>query len=151
MHTTVRRYIKTGVAFLAAGLLSGLYMVVRREVTGRWPSPYLVAAHTHVLLVGFMMFMILGVALWIFPRPERDDTRYRPGLVDLAYWLLLGGTAGRFLGEVARVSVEAVVLRWVVVIASLAQVAGILLFMWTIWSRIRAVGSKVREARGERF
>ncbi len=70
MHTTVRRYIKTGVAFLAAGLLSGLYMVVRREVTGRWPSPYLVAAHTHVLLVGFMMFMILGVALWIFPRPE---------------------------------------------------------------------------------
>jgi hypothetical protein len=98
-----------------------------------------------------MMFMILGVALWIFPRPERDDTRYRPGLVDAAYWLLLGGTAGRFLGEVARVSAGAAWLRWVVVIASLAQVGGILLFMWTIWSRIRAVGSKAREARGERF
>jgi len=151
MHTTVRRYIKTGVAFLAAGLLLGLYMVVRREVTGVWPPPYVVAAHTHVLLVGFMMFMILGVALWIFPRPEKDDTRYRPGQVDVAYWLLLSGTAGRFFGEVARVSVAALWLRWVVVIASLAQVAGILLFMWTIWPRIRAVGSKAREARGERF
>ncbi len=151
MHTTVRRFIKTGIVFLAVGLLSGLVMVVRREVLGIWPSRYAIAAHTHVLLVGFVMFMILGVAVWIFPRPDKDDSRYRPGLVEASYWLLLAGTTARFLGETARGGLAAVWLRWVVVLASLAQVAGIVLFMWTMWSRIRAVGSRVREARGERF
>lgn len=151
MHTTVRRFIKTGIVFLAVGLLSGVTMVVRREVVGVWPARYAIAAHTHVLLVGFVMFMILGVALWIFPRPEQGDARYRPEWVDASYWLLLLGTAARFLGETARAGVAASWLRWVVVLASLAQVTGIFLFMWTMWSRIRAVGSKVREARGERF
>ena len=151
MHTIVRRFIKTGIAFLVLGLLSGAYMVVRRELTGTWPSPYVVGAHTHVLLVGFVMFMILGVALWIFPRPHKEDARYRPGWVAVAYWTLLAGTGGRFVGEIARASVDALWLKWFVVVASLLQVLGILLFMWTMWSRIRAVGSRVREARGERF
>ncbi len=67
MYSLVRRYIKTAVAFLALGLVLGVHMIVQREITGAWPNPYLVTAHTHAILVGFMMFMILGVALWLFP------------------------------------------------------------------------------------
>ena len=78
MYTLVRRFIKTGVGFLAAGLVLGVYMLGRRELLGEWPHPYLVSAHAHAVLVGFVMFLILGVALWLFPRAAKDDERYRP-------------------------------------------------------------------------
>jgi len=151
VHNIVRRFIKTGFGFLVVGLLLGLWMLIRRELMGAWPSPYLAAAHTHVLLVGFVMFMILGVAAWLFPRPTQDDQRYRPLIVEASYWLLFLGTLGRFTGEVLRAWVAAGWVAWMVVAGGVAQAIGIGLFMWTMWSRIRAVGSRVREERGERF
>ena len=151
MHSLVRRYVKTAIAFLLAGLAIGGWMVVRRELWLRAPTAYEVSAHTHALLVGFIMMMILGVALWLFPRPGRGDTRYRPRMAEAAYWLVTLGTAGRTLGELLRPTVPSLALRWAVVLCSLAQIAGIALFFHTVWARIRAVGSAAREARGERF
>ena len=151
MHTLVRRYIKTAVAFLAAGLAVGLWMVARRELWLRHPTPYEVSAHTHAILVGFVMLMIQGVALWLFPRPDKADARYRPALAEGAYWLVTLGTAGRVVAELARPTGAALWLRWTVVLTSLAQLAGIALFFYTMWSRIRPLGSQAREARGERF
>ncbi len=151
MHSLARRYIKTAIAFLGAGLLLGGWMVVRREMWGRAPGVYVVSAHTHVIFVGFVMMMILGVALWLFPRPEKGDERYRPALVAAAYWMLTVGTAARALGELARSASTALWLRWAVVLASALQIVAFGLFFYTIWSRIRPVGSQAREARGERF
>jgi heme/copper-type cytochrome/quinol oxidase subunit 1 len=151
VHSLVRRYIKTAVAFLVAGLLIGAWMIARRELAGAFASPYVVSAHTHAILVGFVMSMILGVALWLFPRPEKDDVRYQPRLAEVSYWLLTVGTAARVLGELLRPASEALWLRWVVVISGFLQVAAVLVFFHTMWSRIRGVGSPAREARGERF
>ena len=151
MHAIVRRFIKTGIVFLLIGLVLGAYLLVRRELTGSLPHPYLVSAHTHVVFVGFVMFMILGVALWLFPRPHRDDVRYRPALIEASYWLLLLGTSGRFGAEVARVWLGTSFLRWLVIVGGLSQAAGLGVYVWTMWSRIRPVGSHLREARGERF
>ena len=151
MYTLVRRFIKTAVGFLALGLALGAWMVVRRELLGRFPSPYEVSAHTHAILVGFVMMMILGVALWLFPRPDKADERYRPALAEAAYWLTALGTLARVAGELARPAVSAAWLRWVVVLASLAQVAGIGVFFHTMWARIRPVGSQIRESKGEKF
>jgi cbb3-type cytochrome oxidase subunit 1 len=151
MYTLVRRFLKTGIGFLGIGLLLGTWMMIRRELSGVYPSTYLISAHTHAILVGFVMMMILGVALWLFPRPDKEDQRYRPRAAELAYWLLASGTALRLLGELLRGISSSVPLKWVVVLAGLSQVAGIGLFFFTMWSRIRPVGSQMREAKGERF
>ena len=151
MYTLVRRFIKTGIAFLFAGLALGLYMLARRELAGVWPHPYLVSAHAHAVLVGFVMFLILGVALWLFPRPPKDDARYRPGRIEAAYWILLLSTLGRFLAEAARAWVDATWLGWIIVAGGVGQLAGLALYFWTMWSRIRPLGSALREDRGERF
>ena len=58
----VRRFLKTAILFLLFGIGLGVYMLVRRELDGAWPSPWWISAHTHALLVGFVMIMILGVA-----------------------------------------------------------------------------------------
>jgi heme/copper-type cytochrome/quinol oxidase subunit 1 len=151
MHTLVRRFLKTAIAFLLTGLAIGGWMIVRRELSGVYPSQYLVSAHTHAILVGFVMMMILGVALWLFPRPDKADPRYSPRVAEVSYWLLALGTAVRLGAEVLRDSSGSLALRWTVVISALAQIAGIALFFYTMWSRIRPLGSQVREAKGERF
>ena len=151
MYSTVRRFIKTGVGFLITGLALGVFMLVRRELFGDWPHPYLVSAHAHAVLVGFVMFLIFGVALWLFPRADKDDTRYRPERIDRVYWLLLASTASRFLAEAAKAWRVDDWLGWVVVAGGLGQAIGIAIFFWAMWPRIRPVGSHLREARGERF
>jgi heme/copper-type cytochrome/quinol oxidase subunit 1 len=151
MTSLVRRFLKTAILFLAVGLAIGGWMIVGRELSGRVASPYVVSAHTHAILVGFVMMMILGVALWMFPRPAKGDLRYRPELAETAYWMLACGTAVRVVGELLHSRSEAPWLRWLVVVAGLAQIAGLITFFANMWSRIRAVGSKVREDGGERF
>jgi hypothetical protein len=97
------------------------------------------------------MLMIMGVALWLFPRPDKSDERYKPRLAEAAYWIVTVATAARIAGEVLRVSSAAAWLRIGVSVAGLGQAIGVLLFFYTMWTRIRAVGSHAREARGERF
>jgi cbb3-type cytochrome oxidase subunit 1 len=151
VYSTVRRFIKTGILFLGLGLALGVQMLIGRELFGRWPHPYLVSAHAHAVLVGFVMFLILGVALWLFPRAEKGDTRYRPARIDAVYWILTFSTLARLAAETARAWQTAGWLGWVVVIGGTGQAVGLMLYFWTMWSRIRSVGSHLREARGERF
>ena len=151
MYTLVRRFIKTGVVFLFSGLLLGGWLLVRRELFGVWPHPHLVSAHAHAVLVGFVMFLIFGVALWLFPRAARDDERYTPGRAAAAYWILALSTGSRFVAEASRAWSDAALLRWVVVIGGLGQILGVAVYFWTMWSRIRPVGSALREAQGEKF
>jgi heme/copper-type cytochrome/quinol oxidase subunit 1 len=151
VHSLVRRYIKTAVAFLALGLVLGVYLMVRREVTGAWPNPYLVTAHAHAILVGFLMFLILGVALWLFPRAKADDPRYRPERIEVAYWVLLLGTVARVLGETLKPWLQASWLGWGAALGGMLQALGLLVYFWAMWPRIRPVGSHLREAGGEKF
>ena len=151
MHALVRRYLKTGIGFLALGIGLGLWMMIERELFKQFPSPYVMSAHAHAILVGFVMMMILGVALWLFPRPAKEDTRYSPKAADVAYWLVGGGTLLRVIAEIARASVDAAWLRIATVGTGLLQVAGLFVFFYTMWSRIRPLGSAAREAQGERF
>ncbi|MEO7996759.1 MAG: cbb3-type cytochrome c oxidase subunit I [Gemmatimonadaceae bacterium] len=147
----MRRFLKTAIGFLIGGLLLGGWMMIRRELAGSFPSQYLVSAHTHAILIGFVMMMILGVALWMFPRPAKDDARYDVRLVNIAYWCLTIGTAARVSGELLRTFHDQQWLRWAVVASGTAQIGGIALFFYTMWSRIRGVGSGIREQRGEQF
>ena len=151
MYSLVRRFIKTAIGFLLAGLGLGGWMIARRELGRQFASPYETSAHTHAIFVGFVMMMICGVALWLFPRPEKTDRRYRPVLAEVAYWLLTVGTSARIVGELLRHATDALWLRSSIVASGVLQIAGLAIFFFTMWSRIRPVGSQTREAKGERF
>lgn len=151
MTTLVRRYLKTAIVFLMLGLLLGGWMMVRRELWNSYPSTFTVSAHTHAILVGFVMMMILGVSLWMFPRPAKGDSRYKHQYANVAYWLVTAGTAGRIGGELLRTPGSSLPLRLVLVVLGFTQLVGLLVFFYGMWPRIRAVGSAVREANGERF
>lgn len=149
MTSLARRFIKTSFLFLILGLLLGAFMLVRRELHGEWPAPYLVSAHTHAVFVGFVLFMILGVALWLFPKPLPGDRRYRSGRILAVYWLLLGGTLVRFGGELGQAFGAGPVLTGLTLAGGLAQVAALLWYVWTMWSRIRPTRRQLRGGQEE--
>ena len=137
MTPLVRRYVKTSLVFLLAGLLLGGYLVVAEFVAGTSPSRIVVTAHAHLLLVGFVLMMVMGVATWMFPRPAREDTRYRPALAEAVYWVVTVATAVRAVAEIGLGVTAAPALRPLVAVGGLGQLAGTVLFVLNIWWRVR--------------
>ncbi len=151
MFTTVRYLIKTSLVFLVLGILTGLYMSFAKYIYQTGYTQELISAHTHLILVGSVMMMIMGVALWFFPRPDKEDKKYNPNLITITYWILTISTALRFLFQVTA---SFQFISWVntaISIFSSLQVVAMLLFFYSMWGRIRAVGSQHREAKGEKF
>lgn len=151
MFTTVRYFIKTSITFLAIGLLTGLYMLFAKNVFKIGYGYDLVSAHTHIILVGSVMMMIMGVALWFFPRADKNDKRYNPVLILIVYWMMTLSTLLRFISQVI---ISFYFFQWlnvIITITSTFQVIAMLLFFYSIWGRIRPVGSQYREAKGEKF
>jgi cbb3-type cytochrome oxidase subunit 1 len=133
----VRRYIKTSFVFLTLGLLLGGWIIVGEFVLGANPPRLFITAHVHLLLVGFMLMIVMGVATWMFPRPAREDARYRPELAEAVYWLMTVSTAVRAAAEVLAPSAPTPVLRLVIALGGLGQLAGALLFVVNMWRRVR--------------
>ena len=137
MPPLVRRYVKTSFAFLLAGLLVGGYVTVAQFVVNDYPPRLFITAHVHLLLVGFMLMIVMGVATWMFPRPARDDARYRPELAEAVYWIMTVATTVRAVAELTAPFAGAAALRAVIALGGLGQIAGALLFVANMWWRVR--------------
>jgi cbb3-type cytochrome oxidase subunit 1 len=133
----VRRFIKTSFVFLLLGVLLGGYIVVAEFVVGRYPSRLLITAHVHLLLVGFLLMIVMGVATWMFPRPGKDDMRYRPGLAEAVYWTMTLATAGRASAEIVSTLWPWPPFRLLIAAGGLGQLVGTGLFVMNMWWRVR--------------
>ncbi len=151
MFSTVRYFIKTSIAFLVLGIVTGLYMSYSKYFFNSGNTQELISAHVHVILVGSVMMMIMGVALWFFPRAEKNDRKYNPDLILVTYWLMTISTLLRFIFQIFAGFIFIGWLNILIAITSTFQVLAILLFFFSMWGRIRPVGSHLREAKGEKF
>jgi cbb3-type cytochrome oxidase subunit 1 len=151
MFTTVRYFIKTSIIFLITGILTGIYMSMNKHLLSAGALPEMVSAHTHIILVGSVMMMIMGVALWFFPRAEKSDKKYNPDLILFTYWTMTISTALRFVFQIISAFTFIKFVEAGIFIFSTFQVLAIILFFYSMWGRIRAVGSQYREAKGEKF
>ncbi len=97
------------------------------------------------------MMMIMGVALWFFPRAEKDDKKYNPDLILTTYYFMTIGTSMRFIFQVIANFIYAEWIQYLIIAGSFLQVIAITLFFYSMWGRIRPVGSHLREAKGEKF
>ncbi len=137
MPPLIRRYIKTSFGFLVVGLLLGGYLTVGEFLVGAYPPRLAITAHVHLLLVGFMLMMVMGVATWMFPRPAKDDARYRPELAEAVYWVMTLSTALRAAAELAAGWSGVPLFRVLVALGGLGQLLGAALFVINMWTRVR--------------
>jgi len=125
----------------------GAYLRVGQFVLDASPPRLLVTAHAHLLLVGFMLMMVMGVATWMFPRPARGDPRYRPELAEAVYWVMTASTAIRAGAEISVGLAGALGLRWLIALGGLGQLAGTALFVLNMWRRVRMPPAAAPPAR----
>jgi len=150
MFTSVRYFIKTSFAFFILGMISGLY-IYSAGLFG-WPMPFnLIQAHSHVLLMGGMLMMILGVAIWVFPRASKEDKRYNPDVIRVSYWIFTVATLIRFVAEVFQGFYPRGLADSIGFWGSTLQIVAAIAIIYSIWGRIRPTGSKIREEQGEKF
>ena len=137
MHILVRLYLRTAFLFLVLGLVAGLWIEFQL-VTGGTISHGMIVSHVHLLLVGFLLMTIFGVAFWLFPRSGRGQPiGPYPHLVGFSYVLLAAGTLVRAITEFFALELAAPVWGYVRLGAATAQVAAILIGIVALWGRIR--------------
>ncbi|HET9065096.1 MAG TPA: hypothetical protein VFN22_04670 [Gemmatimonadales bacterium] len=144
MPPIARRFLFAAASSLLVGVLLGSWLLLRRELAGVWPSPYLVSAHVHLVMVGAVLQVIAGVALWMFPRPLRDDTRRHEEYGVIGWWLLTPGTFVRAAAEASKAWFGWSWLPGVVVGGALLQFAGIACVLFALRTRLRPSGAVSR-------
>ncbi|MCS7223280.1 MAG: cbb3-type cytochrome c oxidase subunit I [Armatimonadetes bacterium] len=145
MFGLARRYVQTSLIFAIASTLLGMHMIAMRIHPSRAGLGWLPTAHGHLFLVGFVAMMIMGVAIWMFPRPK--ESRYSPLISEVIYWLITVGTAIRAIGEVIATYHRAPIWLLLSVIGGIAQSIAIIAFVINIWTRIRPTGRLLQEDR----
>jgi hypothetical protein len=84
-----------------------------------------------------MLMIVMGVATWMFPRPARDDTRYRPELAETVYWIITVATAVRAIAEITAPLTGSAAWRFLIAAGGLGQILAAALFIVNMWSRVR--------------
>ncbi len=95
--------------------------------------------------------MILDVAVWFFPRAKKDDKHYNPDIIRISYYLFSLSTLLRFIVEILQGYYPQSPATQVGFWCSVLQVIASIVLVYSLWGRIRPVGSQIREQRGEKF
>ncbi len=110
-------------------------------VAGMAESPaldYLAAMSLHMFTLGFLTQMILGVALWMFPRSKKAMPRERAEMLGVVAFILLNS------GLLLRHAVYFLApggAGWQA-IAGITQFSALLLFTAIIWDRMQPLKPK---------
>ncbi len=142
MPSLARAFVRTAfIYFIAAFLLGALVMVERWLGFSRWLRT-VYFGQVHLLMVGWITQLAIGVAYWMFPRfLKQQDPRPR-GSDALAWTVFVTLNAGLVL----RLIIEPFYLMggrpWlaaVMVLSGFLQALAALLFGLLIWGRVRAM------------
>ncbi len=132
-----RLFIKTAIVYLLLGVLLGGSLLLMRAVRGTLAAYSLITIHTHMIGVGTILNMIMGVAHWMFPR-EPGVTKEIVARDPLAWWNYLLLNLGLLLRLLFEPLFPALSARVALGVSAFLQVLGVVLFVACIWKRVRA-------------
>lgn len=142
MPPIARTYIKAAfVYFVAAFLLAALMMLDRWLNVSRWLK-VVYASQLHLLLVGWLTQLAIGVAYWMFPRFLKEQNP-RPRGSDRLAWAVLvclnSGLVMRFIVEPFYLMGPNTWLAALLALSGVLQALAAVGFGLLIWGRIRAM------------
>jgi hypothetical protein len=128
------------------GVLLGSGMLIHQALTLQGAPYPLVVVHTHLLTVGFLVNMVMGVAYWLFPRPSgRPEQR----LASAAYGCLNGGLVLRFATEPFLLAPGGPWFQAGAALAGLLQGLAALLFLAGVWGRVMSPRERLEQRETE--
>jgi hypothetical protein len=137
MPFLTRLFVKTALVYFIAALIAGL-LIAARPVLG---LPSIVAGlspvYFHLLMVGWVTQLILGVAHWMFPKFSREEPRGHDWLTWTIYLLLNAGLLLRVIAEPARTVSDGAAWGWLLALSALLQWLAGMAFVANLWPRVK--------------
>jgi hypothetical protein len=142
MPPLARTFVRAAFVYFVAALVLGALMMLDRWLSlSRWlKAVYL--SQLHLLVVGWITQLAIGVAYWIFPRFLKEQNPRRRGSDALTKAVLICLNAGlllRFLIEPFYLMGPRPWLAALMALSGALQALAALAFGWLIWGRIRAM------------
>lgn len=142
-----RLFIRSAFAWFAVGFIWAAVITLIKVADRAELRHAFITAHAHILLVGFLMNIVMGVAFWMFPRPP--DRRMNEPLAALAYGLLNVGLLLRISVEWAHAEYGDQIFGAILGASGVLQALGGILFAAVIWPRIRAARVPPKPGAGQ--
>jgi hypothetical protein len=144
MPPIARTFVKAAfLCFLATVFLGALMMLDRWLSFGHWLK-VVYLSQLHLLLVGWITQLSIGVAYWIFPRFLKEQDPRPRGSDTLAWAVLVCLNAGlllRFLFEPFYLLDAEPWLAGLMALSGVLQALAVVGFVWLVWGRIRTMES----------
>lgn len=135
MPVIVRWYLKTALVYFMAALVLGVFQALGGAVG--FVPPGATPVYYHLLMVGWVTQVILGVAIWMFPKFSLSQPRGNERLFWAAYFLLNFGLVFRAVGEPITAIANPSGWGWLLVVSALLQWLAGTLIVGTIWNRVK--------------
>jgi hypothetical protein len=140
MPPLARHYIRAAfVYFVVAFVLGALMMIDRWLGFSRWLK-VVYFSQLHLLMVGWITQLAIGVAYWMFPRLRKEQDPRPRGSDALAWFVLIALNVGlllRFLLEPFYLMGPQPWLAATMALSGILQAAAAVAFGLLIWARIR--------------
>jgi len=134
MPPVTRWFIKFGMFWFVLGVT----LAFVSELPGVQGSALLLPVYWHMLVIGWITQMIMGVSVWMFPRKKRNRNKEQSTLATGAFFLLNGGLIVRFLSEpFLPLVTDSTIVPTVVIVSGILQVTAIILFIVEVWPRVQ--------------
>ncbi|MCB0275294.1 MAG: hypothetical protein KDI06_10800 [Calditrichaeota bacterium] len=142
MPTISRFFIKAGMLFFLASFIT-LFLTEMREFLNLPPEiAYIRPVFLHMLMVGWITQIILGVSIWMFPIRGRQNPRGRESWQWGAFVLLNVGLLLRVVSEPMIALHRDFPWTLLIILSAVLQWAAVCLYVADIWSRVKGRSEK---------
>lgn len=132
-----RTFIKAGLIYFIVGLTAGVLTVGQTVLN--LPSAFgvLYPVYIHLLMVGWVMQLIIGVVYWMFPKYSKERPRGSDRLGWTVFGLLNAGLILRAIGEPLNTLQPGWHLGWTLAISAILQLVAGWAFILNTWGRVK--------------
>lgn len=137
MPPVTRIFVRTALLYLVGALLTALLIVGQAPLHLPLWVTILTPAYFHLLMVGWVTQLIIGIAYWMFPKLRKEQPRGSDRLAWSCYLLLNSGLLLRVIVEPLQTMQSSALLGWLLVVAAFLQWLGGVAFVLNTWSRVK--------------
>lgn len=130
-------FVRASLLYLAVGFTLGALLLFNKGVPVAPALWKLLPAHVEFLVVGWTIQLVMGVAIWIFPRHSLGPRpRGSEPLAWLAFALLNGGVWLAGVGPLVAGGGS----PWLPIAGRVAEVGAAVAFVANLWGRVKPFG-----------
>lgn len=144
MPLITRLFLKAGLLFLFSSLITGIFLQLEFI-----SIPIFHALFWHMLMLGWITQIIMGVSLWMFPGRTREESFSNQKWPWLAFVFLNSGLLLRVISEPFIQQSTHVIWKILLIISATLQLIAVGAYLIEIWPRVKGKKQRAKKRKKE--